>query len=181
MAGSRRQPDVSDHITGEDDFERFVNDTGQMLYRSAFLLCGDHHLAEDLLQATYAKVFVSWCRVRKAENPVGYARTTLLHTFLSHRRLRRNAERPTETLPDRPGKDPREGDADTRLDLLAALARLAPADRAVLVARYWEDLSINETAAALGMSASAVGSRAKRALDRLRPHLTELFPERTIR
>jgi RNA polymerase sigma-70 factor (sigma-E family) len=167
-----------------DDFAAFVHATGTQLYRTALLLTADHHLAEDLTQTTYAKVFVSWRRVRKADNPVGYARTILLNSFLSHRRLRRSSEQPgraaeiTETLALQPASD---ADPTTRLDLLTALARLSPTDRAVLVARYWEDRSISETAADLGISEAAVRTRSKRALDRLRPHVADSFPERTIR
>lgn len=161
------------------DFTAFVHATGQQLYRAALLLTGDHHLAEDLTQTTFAKVFASWRRVRKAENPVGYARTILMNTFLSHRRLRRSGEQPvdlTETLgivPDAVS----DADPSTRIDLLAALARLSPTDRAVLVARYWEDRSIAETAAALGLTDTAVRTRSKRALERLRPHVRDLSPE----
>jgi len=160
-----------------DEFASFVQTTGTQLYRTALLLTGDHHLAEDLTQTTYAKVFGSWKRVSRAGNPVGYARTILLNTFLSHRRLRRSGELPgraadlTETLADRPAGD---ADPSTRVDLLAALARLSPTDRAVLVARYWEDRSITETAADLGLTETAVRTRAKRALDRLRPLVRDL-------
>lgn len=160
-----------------DDFGSFVHATGPQLYRTALLLTGDHHLAEDLTQTTYAKVFASWRRVSRAGNPVGYVRTMLLNTFLSHRRLRRSGEQPgraaeiTETLADLPASD---ADPTLRVDLLAALARLSPTDRAVLVARYWEDRSISETAADLGLTETAVRTRAKRALDRLRPLVRDL-------
>ena len=93
-----------------------------------FLARGNHHLAQDLTQTTYAKVFASWRRVCKAGNPVGYARTILLNTFLSHRRLRRSSELPgrvdlTETLAGLPAEARDAADSDTRLDLLAALQR----------------------------------------------------------
>jgi RNA polymerase sigma-70 factor (sigma-E family) len=174
-----------------DDFAAFVHATGAQLYRTALALTGDHHLAEDLTQTTYAKVFASWRRVCKAGNPVGYARTILLNTFLSHRRLRRSSELPgrvdlTETLAGLPAEARDAADSDTRLDLLAALRRLSATDRAVLVVRYWEDRSISETASDLGISEAAVRTRAKRALERLRPHLDDSFldrhsPERTAR
>jgi len=164
--------------TTSSEFTEFVHQTGTQLYRTALLLTGDHHLAEDLTQTTYAKAYASWRRVSRADNPVGYARTILLNTFLSHRRLRRNGEQPTETLPDHGAS---EADPSIRIDLLAALARLSPTDRAVLVARYWEDRSISETAAALRLSEPAVRTRSKRALERLRPHLLDSFPERNLR
>ena len=163
-----------------DDFESFVHATGPQLYRTALLLAGDHHLAEDLTQATYAKVFASWRRMSRAGNPVGYARTILLNTFLSHRRLRRTGEQParaaelTETLAESADGGASDADPALRVDLLAALARLSPTDRAVLIARYWEDRSIAETAADLGLTETAVRTRAKRALERLRPLVRDL-------
>ncbi len=151
-----------------------MRDTGTQLHHAAMLLTGDHHLAEDLTQATYAKVFVSWRRVQAADSPVAYARTTLLNAFLSHRRLRRTSERPSEVAPPDEGHEP---DPGTRLDLLEALHTLAPLDRAVVVLRYWEDRSVAETAAALGLTETTVRTRARRALQRLRPLIDT--PERT--
>jgi RNA polymerase sigma-70 factor (sigma-E family) len=163
-----------------EEFESFVRTTGPQLYRTALLLTGDHHLAEDLTQTTYAKVFASWRRVSRAGNPVGYARAIVLNTFLSHRRLRRSGEQPgraadlIETLADRADDRTSAADPSTRVDLLAALSRLSPTDRAVLVARYWEDRSIAETAHDLGLTETAVRTRAKRALGRLRPLVRDL-------
>lgn len=159
------------------DFAEFVHATGARLYRTAFLLTGEHHLAEDLTQTTYAKMYASWRRVERADNPVAYARTVLINSFISHRRLKRNGELPTGELPDTPTAP--TTDSVTRLDLLAALRRLEPLDRAVVVARYWEDRSVRETAHDLRLTESAVRARAKRALDRLRPHVTDLAPKGT--
>jgi len=159
--------------TDHDEFADFVRATGTQLHRAALLLTGDHHLAEDLTQATYAKVFASWRRVSRADNPLAYARTTLLNTFLSHRRLRRNSEQPVDLTTGReiaaPGVD-----SETRLDLLAALAVLSAPDRAVVVLRYWEDRSTADVAIDLGMTETAVRTRARRALQRLRPLLDPL-------
>ncbi|SFC79064.1 RNA polymerase sigma-70 factor, sigma-E family [Nocardioides terrae] len=159
--------------TNQDEFADFVRATGTQLHRAALLLTGDHHLAEDLTQATYAKVFASWRRVSAADNPLAYARTTLLNTFLSHRRLRRNSEKPVDLTVGReiaaPGVD-----HETRLDLLAALAVLSATDRAVVVLRYWEDRSTADVAIDLGMTETAVRTRARRALQRLRPLLDPL-------
>jgi RNA polymerase sigma-70 factor (sigma-E family) len=163
--------------TTHDDFTEFVHATGPRLYRSALLLTGDPHLAEDLLQTTYTRLFASWRRVQRAGNPVAYARTTLTNVFLSHRRVRRNSELPTDELPEadsRPGYAPED-----RLDLLTALRGLPPVDRTILVLRYWEDRSVGETAAALHLSESAVRTRASRALAQIRPHLNELQEKHT--
>lgn len=156
------------------DFTEFVHANGARLHRTAVLLTGgDTHLADDLLQTTYARLFASWRRVSGAGNLVGYARTTLTNVFLSHRRVRRNSEVPTDDLPDEASYDV---SIDSRLDLVAALGRLPPTDRAVVVLRYWEDRSVAETAAELGLSELAVRSRASRALARLRPQITPFAP-----
>ncbi|MFD0277144.1 SigE family RNA polymerase sigma factor [Kitasatospora sp. NPDC127111] len=148
------------------EFEAFAYSRGHQLFRTALLLCGDWHLAEDLTQTTLAKLYSSWSRVRKAEHPDAYARSALVRSYLSHRRLRRSAEQPAfGELPD--GVAP-EGDPDLRVTLLTALGALSPRDRAVLVLRYWEDRSVDETAAELGVSAGAVRSQSLRALERLR-------------
>jgi RNA polymerase sigma-70 factor (sigma-E family) len=163
----------------EAEFADFVHATGTQLFRTAVLLCGDHHLAEDLTQTTYAKVFAKWSKVRRADSPAAYARTILLNTFLSHRRLRRSSERPVDRLPE-----DRYDDADPtlRVDLLRALATLPATDRAVLVLRYWEDRSVEETAGTLGLSAGAVRTRSSRALGRLRERLEPaLLPTSTSR
>lgn len=141
------------------------------------LLTGDHHLAEDLTQRTYAKVFVHWRRVSATDSPIAYARTTLLNSFLSHRRLRRNSEQPTDAVPDGARHARPDADPGVRVDLLVALGSLAPVDRAVVVLRYWEDRSVAETAADLGLSEAVVRTRARRALQRLRPLID--VPERT--
>ena len=147
------------------EFADFVHATGTQLFRTALLLCGDHHLAEDLTQTTYAKVFAKWPKVRRADSPAAYARTMLLNTFLSHRRLRRSSERPADDLPEGRYDD---RDPSERLDLLRALGTLGKTDRAVLVLRYWEDRSVEETAGALGMSVGAVRTRSSRAMAKIR-------------
>ena len=161
------------------EFAEFVRATGTQLHRAALLLTADHHLAEDLTQTAYARMFASWRRVSRTENPVAYARTTLLNTFLSHRRLRRNSEVPADAVHGRERAAP-EDDPTTRLDLLAALAQLPPHDRAVLVLRYWEDRSVAETARDLGMTETTVRTRSRRALERLRPLVGADLTERTL-
>lgn len=164
----------------EAEFAEFVRATGTQLYRAALLLTGDHHLAEDLTQTTYAKVYASWRRVSRADNPVAYARTTLLNSFLSHRRLRRSSELPSDPVVGPADNDGvPDGDPATRLDLLAALATLPPQDRAVLVLRYWEDRSVADTARDLGLTETTVRTRSRRALQRLRPLVGADLTERT--
>ncbi|MGW5359575.1 SigE family RNA polymerase sigma factor [Actinopolymorpha pittospori] len=148
-----------------DDFEEFASARATHLFRTAYLLSGDWHLAEDLVQTALGNIYVAWGRVRKAENPVAYAQTVLLRTFLSHRRRRSSWEAPSDTLPERAAGEP---DPILRLTLLEALAQLSPRDRAIVVLRYWEDRSVQETATALGLREGVVRTQSSRALARLR-------------
>ena len=164
-----------------EEFEEFAVARTPQLYRAAWLMCGDAHRAEDLVQETLAKVYVRWHRRLGApiEHPVAYAHTTLARTYISAQRRRSSHETPIEQLPETGEPDGRGGDPATRLALRAALDELAPMDRAVLVLRYLEDVSVAETADALGVSPGAVRNRTLRALDRLRavlgPSLRDLL------
>ncbi|MFD8807359.1 SigE family RNA polymerase sigma factor [Streptomyces sp. NPDC059597] len=161
------------------EYQEFAVARGAHLFRTACLLTGgDWHLAEDLVQETLAKMYCSWRRVNRAGSPVAYANTVLTRTFLSHRRRRSSSERPSEWMPERAG---RSDDAELRLTLLEGLARLSARDRAVLVLRYWEDRSVEETAEVLRISPGAVRVQSLRALRRLRgvlgDQLAELAPQ----
>ena len=140
------------------------------LYRSACLLTGgDTHLAEDLVQETLARVFVRWRLVSGADNPAAYTQTMLVRTALSWRRRRSSSERPTGELFEASGVE--DGDTALRVTLMDALAQLSTRDRAVLVLRYWEDRSVEQTAAVLNLTPGAVTTRSHRALARLRSQL----------
>ncbi|WP_318207978.1 MULTISPECIES: SigE family RNA polymerase sigma factor [unclassified Streptomyces] len=153
-----------------DEFLEFAAARTGPLFRSACLLTsGDTHLAEDLTQETLGRMYALWGRMSRIGNPAAYAQTVLVRTFLSHQRRRSATERPLGELPDRApdnGEDPA-----LRIALLDALAGLAPKDRAVVVLRYWEDRSIEETADALHVSSAAVRTRSVRALTKLRERL----------
>ena len=168
---ARVSPVRHDPEGGANGFEEFVQATGDRIYRSALLLCGNHHLAEDLTQTTYAKVYAAWSRVSTADSPLAYTRTVLLRSFLSQRRLRRLAEYPVEVLPETMIHGT---DIDSRLELLAAMRRLSPQDRTVIALRYWEDLSVATTAAVLGIRESTCRTRTSRALARLRDLMPDL-------
>ncbi|MER5754939.1 SigE family RNA polymerase sigma factor [Streptomyces sp. NPDC002088] len=154
-----------------EEYAEFAAARAGHLYRSACLLtAGDTHLAEDLVQETLGRLYVRWGRVSKVGNPAAYAQTVLTRTFLAHQRRRSSSERATDVLPDRA-----DGAADPslRLTLMSALGRLPVKDRAVVVLRYWEDRSIEETADAMNASSAAVRTRCVRALARLRELLGE--------
>jgi RNA polymerase sigma factor (sigma-70 family) len=126
-------------MSKDREFEEFAIARTPQLHRSAYLLCGDRYGAEDLVQETLAKVFVKWGR--RIDNPAAYAQTALVRTYLSQRRRRSSHELPYADLPDSPSADPTEA-SDLRLSLQEVLDGLAPLDRAVLVLRYSEDLSV---------------------------------------
>ena len=152
----------------EQEFEAFAQARAAQLYRSAWLLCGSHHQAEDLVQETLAKVYARWRRpFGRIDNPAAYAQTTLTRTFLGGKRRRSNDEQSFADVPDRAVADPSVR-ADVRLALLDVLAELPSPDRAVLVLRYLEDLSVDEVAARMGISPGAVRNRSMRALERVR-------------
>lgn len=159
-------PDDDPWAVDPEDFQAFVRLRGAHLYRTACLLAGgDTHLAEDLVQETLGRMYAKWGRRRRIENPSGYAQTTLVNVFISMRRRKSSTERPAATLAERGA---RREDVDLRLTLLDALGKLPEIDRAVLVLRFWEDRSVEDTALALRLTSSAVRSRSPRALARMR-------------
>jgi RNA polymerase sigma-70 factor (sigma-E family) len=134
---------------------------------TAFLLCGDWHRAEDLVQATFTKLYVHWNRVVRHEALDPYVRQALIRTFIDDgRRGWWRRERPQDTPIEAPPAQ--QPGPDDRLMLIRALAEVPPRQRAVLVLRYWEDMSVEDTAAALNCSPGTVKSQAARGLDTLR-------------
>ncbi|MFJ4337110.1 SigE family RNA polymerase sigma factor [Streptomyces sp. NPDC088915] len=163
-----------------NEFLEFASARTGPLFRSACLLTGgDTHLAEDLTQETLGRMYALWGRVARIGNPAAYAQTVLVRTFLSHQRRRSATERPLGELPDRASEA--DGDPALRIALLDALAGLAPKDRAVVVLRYWEDRSVEETAEALRVSSAAVRTRSVRALAKLRERLGGGLAELAVR
>ena len=151
-----------------DEFTEFAEATAPRLRRTAYLLCGDWHTAEDLVQTALAKVFVAWRRIQRQDAAHAYATRTLMNCYLSDRRLKRPVEILTDRLPESAFE--RSG-PETRLVVLAALATLPPKARAVVVLRYWCDLSIDDVASLLGCSPGNVRSQSTRALAKLRVEL----------
>ncbi|NHC23332.1 SigE family RNA polymerase sigma factor [Nocardioides sp. IC4_145] len=150
-------------------FEGFVAARGDALWRAAWLLTGDHQLAEDLVQTALARSWRAWERVGP-EAFEAYVRRTMFTTYASWWRRKWRGERPTADLPEGPAPG---SDSSARLDLVTALATLPRGQRAVVVLRYFEDLSERETAEALGIGVGTVKSQASRALRSLRssPHV----------
>lgn len=150
----------------EREFDEFVLARQQRLLRTAYLLCGDWHLAEDLTQNALAKVYVSWARIQRVDNVDAYVHRILFRTYIDTYRRRRRQEILSAAVPD--VADRSAGGSDVRMALMAALARVSPRYRAVLVLRFWEDRSVPETADALGISEGSVKSHTHRGLHQLR-------------
>lgn len=147
------------------EFDAFVAARWPHLLRVAYLLAGDWAAAEDLLQNALVKAWFAWRRI--SGDPEPYVRRIVVNAFLSGRRRRWRAEVPVETLPEPTGVDPLAGHGDRDV-LWRALGRLPAKQRAVLVLRYFEDLSEEQIAATLGVRAGTVKSQASKALARLR-------------
>jgi RNA polymerase sigma-70 factor (sigma-E family) len=154
-------------------FDGFVAARGDALWRSAWLLTGDAHLAEDLVQTALAKSYGAWDRIADLGGFEAYVRRVLYTTYLSWWRRRWNGEQPTERLPEDAVPTP---DLALRRDLVAALARLPRGQRAVVVLRYFEDLTEAQAAEVLGCSVGTVKSQAARAMAALRGS-SDLRPE----
>lgn len=144
-------------------FTEYVVARRPRMYRTAWVLCGDHHLAEDLVQQVLTKLYVAWPRVSRMDSPDGYVRTMLVNANLD--RVRRRRELPGLEGFDRPTP---ERDADALLDLRTALGLLAPGQRRALVLRHLWGLSVEETAAELGIAPGTVKSQTAGAMTRLR-------------
>jgi RNA polymerase sigma-70 factor (sigma-E family) len=158
--------------SAEEEFVDFAEAASLRLRRTAFLLCGNWHTAEDLAQTTLAKMFVSWHKIKRrgAVHAYAYAKRTLVNTYLDDRRLKRSGEILTDRIPER-AAEPQA--LETRLVVCAALATLPPRARAVVVLRYWEDMSVEQVADVLGCSPGTVKSHTARALGRLHAVLGE--------
>ncbi|GJF28788.1 RNA polymerase sigma24 factor [Kitasatospora sp. NE20-6] len=164
------------------DFEEFAAGRARRLFQIAYLMCGDRHQAQDLVQTALGKMYAVWERLQFDGGDAGldaYARKVLLRTYLSHRRLRRSSELTVERVPDAPSDGAADGGAgrtELRLVLVDALAQLPPRNRAVVVLRYLEDHSVEAVAEMLGTSPAGVKSLTTRSLAKLR----ELLGDRDL-
>lgn len=153
-------------MPGPDSFEEYVGARRPALLRTAYLLTGDAHDAEDLVQVALVKAVPHWARI--ADDPEPYVRKILARESVSRWRRRRWREVHTDRVPETAAATPADVPTDDRVALQQALARLAPRQRAVIVLRYYEDLTEVETARVLGISVGTVKSQARDALARLR-------------
>ena len=155
-----------------EELREFVAARYVHLRRTAYLLCGDWHRAEDLVQTAFSKLYLSWNRISRHEVLDAYVRQILIRTFLDERR--RGFWRREQVGGDDHDRPSPPDAPENRLVMLQALAAVPPRQRAVLVLRYWEDLSIDETAALLECSPGTVKSQAARGLETLRGLLPDV-------
>jgi RNA polymerase sigma-70 factor (sigma-E family) len=154
----------------DQEFTEWVAGCQHQLLRSAWLVTGDLHRAEDLVQDALVKVALRWSRLRDG-NPTAYARTVVMNENISWWRRRRR-EVVTDSTPEQPGG---RVETETQLVVQRALARLTERQRRVLVLRHFDDLTERETAEVLGISIGTVKSQNAAALARLRDGAPELL------
>jgi RNA polymerase sigma-70 factor (sigma-E family) len=156
----------------DEEFRSFVAARRSALVRTATLLCGDEHFAEDLTQIALTKLYVAWQRARRL-NVDAYVRRILVNALIDEKRrpfAKRESAR--ADVPERSRPDDDQPSVDPEDALLIALARLAPRMRTAVVLRHVHDLSVEETADAMGCSTGTVKSQTARGLDKLRDLLT---------
>jgi RNA polymerase sigma-70 factor (sigma-E family) len=155
------------------EFTAFVESAGTRLRRSAYLMCRDWHLAQDLTQHTFAKMYAVWPRIRTGANLEAYSRKVLMNLVFDQSKRRSASEVVLAELPDH--ADRAHGTPELRIALIEVLAQLSVEDQAVLVLRHAEDHSIDTVAMILNVSVSVVKMRNARALARLRTLLGDNF------
>ena len=156
-------------MTDDDEFAEFASAYAERLRNTAFMLCHDWHLAQDLTQTALTKLFLSWRRAIQADNLLAYAQKILLRSYLDHRRRRSS----TESTPGVLHEPAYRENPELRLTMLDALAGLPARDRAIVILRYFEDYSVEQVADVLEIPVSVVKSQTRRSLTKLRELLAE--------
>ena len=156
-------------------FTEFMSVRSASLFRTAYLIVGDHQLAQDLLQEALIRTYLAWPRLRDPGKAEAYTRRTIVTTAISWRRRRSFHERPTGRLPDTTVPDATEA-VTTHASVVAQLRTLPPRQRAAIVLRYYEDLTEVQTADVMGCSVGTVKSHVSTGLARLRDRMGASFP-----
>ena len=159
-------------VPADEAFAEFVAANAASLLRTAHLLVGDPHRAEDLLQTALTKAYVHWSRIRDQGAARAYVRRILANTATSWWRLRSSHEQPTERLPETSVPD-RSSERDDAGEIWAYLSQLPNRQRTVLVLRFYEDMSEADVAETLGISRGTAKSTASRGISRLRELMGE--------
>src|SRR4051794_38552417 len=159
-------------------FTEYAEARAATLFRTAYLMVGDHQLAEDLLQEALVKTLMAWPRLRDRDDLEAYSRRIIVTTLISWRRRRSFHERPVNVLPERSAPDPAAA-VVTHDAVVAALRTVPPRQRAAIVLRYYQDLTETQTAEAMGCSVGTVKSQVAAGLRRLRETLGATFDHAT--
>jgi RNA polymerase sigma-70 factor (sigma-E family) len=155
-------------MTAEQDaFAEFADAHAERLRATAFMLCHDWHLAQDLTQTALTRLFLGWRRAAEVDNLFAYAQKILFRVFLDHRRRRSS----TESTPGVLHEPAYRENPELRLTMLGALGRLPARDRAIVILRYFEDYSVEQVADVLEIPPSVVKSQTRRSLAKLRDQL----------
>lgn len=170
-------------LRDEAEFKEYVAAQSLALRRTAYLMCGDWHQAEDLVQTALLRLYRSWSKVQRSDSRDAYVRQVLVRCLIDERRRGWRRERPFAELPeaglhmrDEDGASADDGRAESgfeirlgdRDEIFAALAKIPPRQRATLVLRYWEDMSVEQAAHVLGCTTGTVKSQSARGLAALR-------------
>lgn len=167
----------SDDDEGRRQFSDYFAARREVVRRTAYLMCGDWHWADDLAQAAFIRVAASWHRIRDPEAVDAFVRTCLVRTYLSEtRRVWRRRERSVAETPDLAGPDDDAEAATRRMVFAQALRHVPPRQRVTLICRFYQGLDVAETAAVLGCSEGTVKSQTARGLAALRQILGDAVP-----
>ncbi|GLY03097.1 MULTISPECIES: SigE family RNA polymerase sigma factor [Actinoplanes] len=150
-----------------EEFARFAGASVARLHSSAYQLCRDWHLAQDLTQTTLTKLFQSWGRAADSDNLPAYAQKVLLRVYLDHRRRRSS----TEAVPGALREPAYSVSPELRLTMMEAVGRLPARDRAIVLLRYFADHSVEQVAEELDVPVNVVKSQTRRSLLKLRQML----------
>ena len=148
----------------DEEFAEFAEAAAERLRTTAYMMCRDWHLAQDLTQTALTRLYLGWRQARQADNLTAYAQKILLRAYLDHRRRRSSSETAVEVIHD----SGYQHQPDLRLTMLDALGRLNPRDRAIVILRYFEDYSVEQVAEVLDVPVTVVKSQTRRSLARLR-------------
>ncbi len=162
---------MTDKAARDQEFAAFVVAATPRLRRTAYLMCRDWHLAQDLTQLTLAKMYAAWHRIWRTANLEAYSRRVLMNAVFDQGKRRSRTEIVLADLPERPV----ESAPELHVTLMRALATLPVRDQAIVVLRHWEDHSVDTVAEILGVTPSVVKMQSMRALNRLRDLLGEDF------
>lgn len=159
--------------TRDDEFVEFVASRRRRLLAAAYFRCGDWHQAEDMVQTALARLYVAWPKVTRRGAEDAYVRRIIFNLSVDASRSPVRRERLVEVLPEAPAREiPDFADTSALMD---ALGELSEGQRAVVVLRYWLQLSVEETAHDLGVSTGTVKSQCARAMAKLRAALAPTY------